>query len=83
MRGLKTLRSATTIIAGHAFIQNLRRGHYGLGLEARHSPLRLAAALGELARASDPSRGDPQVTAATRPAMQQSLLGMASMSGMG
>jgi DDE domain len=34
MRGLKTLRSARTIIAGHAFIQNLRRGHYEFGLEA-------------------------------------------------
>ena len=51
MRGLKSLRSAGTIIAGHAFIQNLRRGHYELGLEARHSRLRVAAAFGELARA--------------------------------
>ena len=51
MRGLKTFRSARTIIGGHAFIQNLRRGHYELGLEARHSRLRVAAASGELARA--------------------------------
>jgi hypothetical protein len=51
MRGLKTFRSATTIIVGHAFIENLRRGHYELGLEARHSRLRVAAAFGELARA--------------------------------
>ena len=51
MRGLKSFRSARTIIAGHAFIQNLRRGHYELGLEARHSRLRVAAAFGELARA--------------------------------
>jgi transposase, IS6 family len=28
MRGLKQLRSARIIAAGHAFIQNLRRGHY-------------------------------------------------------
>jgi transposase, IS6 family len=28
MRGLKTDRTATVIIEGHAFIQNLRRGHY-------------------------------------------------------
>ena len=27
MCGLKTFRSARTIIAGHAFIQNVRRGH--------------------------------------------------------
>jgi hypothetical protein len=31
MRGLKTLRSARVVSAGHAFIQNLRRGHYELG----------------------------------------------------
>jgi len=28
MRGLKTVRSLDTIAAGHAFVQNLRRGHY-------------------------------------------------------
>jgi transposase-like protein len=33
MRGLKRLRSARVISAGHAFIQNLRRGHYELGLD--------------------------------------------------
>ena len=30
MRGLKRRRSARSIAAGHAFIQNLRRGHYEL-----------------------------------------------------
>ncbi len=30
MRGLKRLRSARVISAGHAFVQNLRRGHYEL-----------------------------------------------------
>ena len=30
MRGLKQIRSAGTIAAGHAFVQNLRRGHYEL-----------------------------------------------------
>jgi transposase-like protein len=30
MRGLKQLRSARVISAGHAFVQNLRRGHYEL-----------------------------------------------------
>ena len=47
MRGLKRLRSARVISTGHAFIQNLRRGHYELGLDAapRH---RLAAAFAEL-----------------------------------
>jgi IS6 family transposase len=33
MRGLKTLRSTRVASAGHAFIQNLRRGHYELGAD--------------------------------------------------
>ena len=33
MRGLKQLRCARVITAGHAFVQNLRRGHYELGIE--------------------------------------------------
>ena len=34
MRGLQTDRTAQVVIAGHAFVQNLRRGHYELGLDA-------------------------------------------------
>jgi IS6 family transposase len=34
LRGLKTDRTAQVVIAGHAFIQNLRRGRYQLGVEA-------------------------------------------------
>jgi transposase, IS6 family len=49
MRGLKTDRSAHTIIAGHAFMQNLRRGHYELGVEAR-AHRRVQAAFTELAQ---------------------------------
>jgi transposase-like protein len=49
MRGLISDRSAKVVIAGHAFVQNLRRGHYELGLHAR-PVLRLAAAFIELAR---------------------------------
>ena len=30
MRGLKSVKSLRTIAAGHAFVQNLRRGHYEL-----------------------------------------------------
>jgi transposase, IS6 family len=30
MRGLKRLASTRTIAAGHAFVQNLRRGHYAI-----------------------------------------------------
>ncbi len=48
MRGLRTDRTATVVIRGHAFIQNLRRGHYQLGVEARHDRLRIAAAFDEL-----------------------------------
>lgn len=50
MRGLKRLHSARVISTGHAFVQNLRRGHYELGLEVdpRH---RLPAAFTELALA--------------------------------
>jgi transposase-like protein len=51
MRGLRTARTASTVIRGHAFVQNLRRGHYELGVEARHVRLRLAAAFDELAEA--------------------------------
>ena len=49
MRGLKTDRTASVVIRGHAFIQNLRRGHYELGTEARHRHLSLATAFDELA----------------------------------
>jgi transposase-like protein len=51
MRGLRTDRTASTVIRGHAFVQNLRRGHYELGVEARHERLRVAAAFDELAGA--------------------------------
>ena len=49
MRGLRTDRTASVVISGHAFIQNLRRGHYELGVQARHDRLRVAAAFDELA----------------------------------
>ena len=50
MRGLRTDRTAQVVIAGHAFMQNLRRGHYELGLDSPTRP-RVAAAFTELARA--------------------------------
>jgi IS6 family transposase len=34
MRGLKRLRSVRVISAGHAFIQQIRRGHYELGVDS-------------------------------------------------
>ena len=33
MRGLKQDRSARVVIAGHALVQNVRRGHYELAVE--------------------------------------------------
>jgi transposase-like protein len=50
MRGLLTDKTAQVIIAGHAFMQNLRRGHYELAVDA--PPMtRVAAAFTELAQA--------------------------------
>jgi transposase-like protein len=50
MRGLKQDRNAGVVIAGHAFIQNLRRGHYELAVEEPVTR-RVAAAFHELALA--------------------------------
>jgi transposase, IS6 family len=50
MRGLTRFRSAAVIAAGHALVQNLRRGHYELATDAS-PPLRLATAFTELAPA--------------------------------
>jgi IS6 family transposase len=47
MRGLKRLRSTRVICPGHAFVQNLRRGHYELGLDADPRS-QLSAAFAEL-----------------------------------
>ena len=50
MRGLKQIRSVRVISVGHAFVQNVRRGHYELAtdVDPQH---RLATALAELALA--------------------------------
>ena len=50
MRGLKQDRSARVIIAGHALVQNVRRGHYELAVE-EPAPRRVAVAFDELAAA--------------------------------
>jgi transposase, IS6 family len=49
MRGLKRDHSARVIMRGHAFVQNLRRGHYELGINAS-AHRRVAVAFTELAR---------------------------------
>jgi transposase-like protein len=51
MRGLKQDRSAKVVIAGHAFVQNLRRGHYELAVE-EPATRRVAVAFDELALAT-------------------------------
>jgi transposase-like protein len=50
MRGLKRLRSARVICTGHAFVQNLRRGHYELVVDL-HPNHRIPRAFTELALA--------------------------------
>ncbi len=49
MRGLKRDHTARVIVRGHALMQNLRRGHIELGIDAR-TPRRGAHAFIELAR---------------------------------
>jgi len=51
MPGLQTNRTAQVVIAGHAFVQNLRRGHYDIELHTRPAT-RLAEAFNALARAA-------------------------------
>ena len=48
IRGLKRDHSARVIIRGHALMQNIRRGHYELGINARHHR-RIETAFSELA----------------------------------
>ena len=49
MRGLRTDRTASVVIRGHALVQYLPRGHHELGLEAPREHLRVAVAFDELA----------------------------------
>jgi transposase-like protein len=51
MRGLKQVTSTARIAAGRAFVQNLRRGHYGLATDTP-AQLRFPAAFTELALAT-------------------------------
>jgi hypothetical protein len=50
MRGLQTDQTAQVVISGHAFMQNVRCGHYHPALDTPPAT-RLATALTELARA--------------------------------
>jgi IS6 family transposase len=51
MRGRKQDRSVKVVIAGHGFVQNLRRGHYELAVE-EPATRRAAVAFDELALAT-------------------------------
>jgi transposase-like protein len=43
MRGVKTISSLRVVAAGHAFVQNLRRGHYELAVDQpTHARVRVA-----------------------------------------
>jgi len=48
MHGLSQDRSLRVIVAGHAFMQNVRRGHYELAVE-EPANRRVAVAVEELA----------------------------------
>jgi transposase, IS6 family len=48
MRGMKTIGSLCVVAAGHAFVQNLRRGHYELTVDLL-APDRIGGAFTELA----------------------------------
>jgi transposase-like protein len=50
MRGVKTMAGLRILAAGHAFVQNLRRGHYETAAE-QHRNLRLPVAFRDLATA--------------------------------
>jgi transposase, IS6 family len=48
MRGIKTMAGLRILAAGHAFVQNLRRGRYEIAADQPRN-LRLAIAFGRLA----------------------------------
>jgi hypothetical protein len=48
----QTDQTTSVIIRGHAFLQNLRRGHYELSVEARHGVNGQVDVLGQLRTAA-------------------------------
>jgi transposase-like protein len=50
MRSIKTMAGLRIVAAGHAFVQNLRRGHYEIAVD-QPARARLAATFTQLARA--------------------------------
>ena len=61
MRALRRHRSAQTIAAGHAFVQNLRRGHFDIAT-GHHPNQRLQAAFTELAASRQPTEARAPVS---------------------
>ncbi|GAA4562554.1 IS6-like element IS6100 family transposase [Micromonospora coerulea] len=64
MRGLRTDKTAQVIIAGHAFMQNLRHGHYELAIDTpptRGSPLRSPNSPKRSDRRPNPSSTRPPI----------------------
>jgi hypothetical protein len=70
-RGLRTEQTAQVIISGHAFIQNLRRGHYELAVDAPGSQ-RVATRV-RRARAGRLTSGRSPDRAPTTPSTQRRL----------
>jgi hypothetical protein len=73
MRGLKRLSSVRTVAAGHAFVQNLRRGHYEIASDLpprdRVAPPSQPSLTAFDARRHDTPRPDtqPVISNATKP----------------
>jgi transposase, IS6 family len=70
MRGLKTIRSLCIVATGHAFVQNLRRGHYEITIDARPSII-VSGSRSPISRAAY-DRDHERVRAATPPSIDQS-----------
>ena len=76
MRGLKRMRSLRTIVAGHAFVQNLRRGHYELAVDVPAND-RVRAAFTELSlplTRGYPRRPPARPNCSQRPTQQSRML---------
>ncbi|MBM0224719.1 DDE-type integrase/transposase/recombinase [Micromonospora sp. ATA51] len=78
MHGLRTDKTAQVIIAGHAFMQNLRRGHYEIAIDA--PPTKRAAAGGAAADSGPDSA--PLAVAERPPRPWRSMLLMDAAEGM-
>lgn len=73
MRGRKTKRTASVVILGYAFIQNLRRGHYELAVDAGLT-FQLATAFDELRPPSDQHKERPKSRLGMACGLARSLL---------